>query len=116
MGAWGGKSFDATPFDSGSRAPTSLASAAQGDLTSALAPMTRVEGERAATLAPLLLPIGLVDRLEALARRRGYSTAVLTESLLSEALEQAEALPAARCSTRLGRCSVGPVPLPYQQR
>lgn len=66
-------------------------------------------------LAPLLLPIALVDRLEALARQRGCPIGAITEQLLEQALEQAEALPAARCSTRLERCSVGPVPLPYQQ-
>lgn len=89
---------------------------AQGQAADALATVTLAEGERTGGLAPLLLPIGLVDRLEALAHQRGCSSAVVTEELLLQALEQAEALPAARCSTRLGRCSVGPVPLPYQQR
>jgi predicted DNA-binding protein len=82
----------------------------------ALATVAMAECKRIGALTPLLLPIGLVDRLEALAHQRGCSSAVVTEELLLQALEQAEALPAARCSTRLGRCSVGPVPLPFQQR
>lgn len=72
--------------------------------------------ERGAALAPFVVPIDMVDRIEDLARRRGCPSAVLIEELIRQALEQAESLPAARCSTRLGRCSVGPVPLPYQQR
>lgn len=61
------------------------------------------------------LPPALMARLESLARQRECSLAVLVDELLQQALEQADP-PAARCSTRLGRCSAGPVPLPYQQR
>lgn len=66
-------------------------------------------------LASLPLPAALVARLESLASQRGCSLAELVDELLQQALEQAQYLPAGRCSTRLGRCSVGPVPLPYQQ-
>ncbi|MFO7629466.1 MAG: CopG family transcriptional regulator [Prochlorococcaceae cyanobacterium] len=66
-------------------------------------------------LKSLTLPVALVARLESLASQRGCSLAELVDELLLQAPEQAQNLPAGRCSTRLGRCSVGPVPLPYQQ-
>ncbi|MEB3306998.1 MAG: hypothetical protein VKK98_02480 [Cyanobacteriota bacterium] len=66
-------------------------------------------------MAPLAVSVPLLQRLRALAQERGSSLDDLAESLLKEALVQAEARPAGRCSTRLQRCSAGPLPLPYQQ-
>lgn len=63
----------------------------------------------------LTLPQSLGQRLEQLAVQRGCGFQVLGLELLQQALEQAEALPAGRCSTRMGQCSAGPVPLPVQQ-
>lgn len=62
-----------------------------------------------------MLPQPLGRRLQQLAQRRGCGFEALGLELLQQALEQAEALPAGRCSTRMGQCSAGPVPLPVQQ-
>ena len=67
--------------------------------------------------AGALLPLTehLNGRLQRLAELRGCGAELLGRELLLQALDQAEALPSGRCSTRLGQCSVGPVPLPFQQ-
>jgi hypothetical protein len=65
--------------------------------------------------AHLTLPQTLGERLEQLALQRGCGFEALGLELLQQALEQAETLPAGRCSTRMGHCSAGPVPLPVQQ-
>jgi len=75
---------------------------------------SEVTGSAAAGTA-FILPGVLRQRLECLAQQRGCASEALVLELLLEALERAEALPAGRCSTRLGHSSVGPVPLPFQQ-
>jgi hypothetical protein len=72
-------------------------------------------GEPAFSGSDLRLPPPLSQRLRQLALRRGCGFEALGVELLEQALEQAEALPAGRCSTRMGQSSAGPVPLPVQQ-
>lgn len=68
-----------------------------------------------AAMGTLSVSAILLQRLGSLAQERGTSLDDLVESLLKEALVEAESRAAGRCSTRLQRCSAGPVPLPYQQ-
>jgi hypothetical protein len=75
------------------------------------------ESETATAEAVLVLTATLRQRLERLAMQRGLGVETLGQELLLQALSQGEAeeLSAGRCSTRMGQCSVGPVPLPLQQ-
>ncbi len=69
----------------------------------------------AAAGSGLDLPLNLQAELQVQAEQRGCSLADLVERLLRWALAESPQEPAGRCSTRMGRCSSGPVPLPVQQ-
>lgn len=62
------------------------------------------------------LPAALAAELQHWSELRGCSTAALIEELLRSAGFDSIQPGAGRCSTRLGRCSAGPLPLPVQQR
>jgi len=63
----------------------------------------------------LELPLDLQTELQTQADRQGCSLADLVEQLLRRALVDSLGEPSGRCSTRIGHCRSGPVPLPVQQ-
>jgi hypothetical protein len=71
--------------------------------------------QRSSAALRLELPADLQAELQDQAELQGCSLADLVEELLRGALGEIPAGPAGRCSTRMGRCSSGPVPLPVQQ-